>query len=129
MARANDEFNKPPGAVIGQGFTIQAAKLTGSESIRIDGCYTGDIELDGTLHLSETGRIEGNILASAARIAGQVAGNIRCRSTLHLASTAVIDGDAETASIIVDEGAVLRGLCKTHSVESEYKHDAITEKK
>ena len=108
-----DELDKPASSIIGKGLTIQAAHLTGSDSIRVDGVVIGVVELNAALHLSETGFIEGDIHASSARIAGQVNGNIRCRTLLHLASTALVTGDIFTSAVIVDEGAVLRGRCKT----------------
>jgi cytoskeletal protein CcmA (bactofilin family) len=113
MPRAKDELTKPTQTVIGQGFTIQAVKLTGTDPIRVDGVILGNVELNSPLHLSETGVVEGDILATTARIAGQVMGNINCQTLLHLASTAVITGDIVADTIVVDQGAVLHGLCNT----------------
>ncbi|MCL2048981.1 MAG: polymer-forming cytoskeletal protein [Defluviitaleaceae bacterium] len=116
MARTQDEFLKPTGTVIGMGFTIDAANFTcdESESMRIDGVVKGDIEIEGLINISETGRVDGNIHAGSARVAGRIFGNIHCRNTLHLASTADVTGDVLTSTIIVDEGAVFRGCCKTN---------------
>ena len=109
MARIQDDLDKPANSIIGKGLTIQASLITGSDSIRVDGVLVGVLELDTTIHISESGFIEGDIRAASARIAGQVNGNIHCNSTLHLASTAMVTGDIYAASVIVDEGAVLRG--------------------
>ena len=116
--REREELNKPAGTVIGGNLTINAATITGAESIRVDGVIIGNINLDGTLFLSDTGRIEGDINISAARIAGKVTGNINCRSTIHMASTAVVKGDITTAALIVDDGAALYGLCKTRMTDN-----------
>ena len=102
-----------PASVIGEGFTVQTSLITGSDSLRVDGAVIGTIEMDGTLHLSETGFVEGDIHVTSARVAGQVNGNIHCRSMLHLENTSLINGDIYTAAVVVDEGAVLRGRCKT----------------
>jgi cytoskeletal protein CcmA (bactofilin family) len=113
--RTHDEFSRPTGTVIGRGFTIQAARFTGSnaESMRVDGTIQGNIELDGVLNLGETGRIDGDILAESARIAGAVMGSIQCRFALHLTSTAEVTGDILTETLIIDKGAILHGRCQT----------------
>jgi cytoskeletal protein CcmA (bactofilin family) len=118
MPRVKDELTKPTGTVIGQGFTIQAVKLTGTDPIRVDGVILGNVELNSPLHLSETGVVEGDVAASSARVAGQVLGNIHCQTLLHLASTAMVTGDIAAATIVVDQGAVLHGMCQTHRMEA-----------
>lgn len=98
-----------PGTVIGKGITLEAALLTGKESVRIDGIFVGDVELDGSLILGETGSIEGRIRAKYIIVAGLVRGNIECDGVLHVSSTARVNGDITTNSIIVDEGGQLNG--------------------
>ena len=98
-----------PNTVIGLGITVEAARLTGEESVRIDGNFFGDIELEGSLILGESGVIEGRIRASYIVVAGTVRGNIFCDTILHIASTAVINGDITANKIIVDEGGQLNG--------------------
>jgi cytoskeletal protein CcmA (bactofilin family) len=113
--KAQDEFTKPTGTVIGRGFSIHASQLIGSglESMRVDGIIQGTIEMDGVLNLGESGRIEGDVLAESARIAGTVQGSIRCRFALHLTSTAEVSGDILTDTLIIDKGAILHGRAQT----------------
>jgi len=117
MARSRtiNEFTKPTATVIGKSFAIQAARFTceDSESIRIDGTVTGDIEIDGVLTISDTGCVDGNISAGSVRIAGRVTGNVQCQNALHLTSTADVMGDVLTSTLIVDDGAILLGRCQT----------------
>jgi len=117
MARSRtiDEFTKPTATVIGKGFTIEAARFTceDSESMRIEGTIIGDIEIEGVLIISDSGYVDGNISASSVRIAGRVAGNVQCYHALHLTSTANVIGDVGTSSLIIDDGAILLGRCKT----------------
>jgi cytoskeletal protein CcmA (bactofilin family) len=114
-SRTQDEFTRPTGTVIGRGFTVQAARLVGteSESMRVDGVIQGNIELDGVLNLGESGRVEGDIMAESARIAGAVYGSIQCRYALHLTATAEVTGDILTETLIIDKGAILHGRCQT----------------
>ena len=117
--RKERDLIKPANTFIDKGITLQAERLTGSESVRIDGLFIGDIVLDGYLQVGDSGRIEGNLQVSYALIAGEVAGNILCRATIHLSSTAKVHGDITTGRVIMDEGAVFYGLCKTREDEAE----------
>ncbi|MCL1862798.1 MAG: polymer-forming cytoskeletal protein [Defluviitaleaceae bacterium] len=117
MARnIQDEFTRPTSTVIGKGFTIHAARFTcsESESMRIDGTVIGDIDIEGLINISETGRVDGNISSGSARIAGRIFGNVQCRNAMHMATTADVTGDILTSTLIVDEGAIFTGRCQTH---------------
>jgi len=98
-----------PNTVIGSGIYLEAARITGSESVRIDGIYKGTIELDGPLVLGDSGSITGDVRANYFLVAGEVAGNINCTSQLRFASTSKVIGDVQAASLIVDEGAQVSG--------------------
>ena len=98
-----------PKTIIGSGIYIEAAKMTGQESIRIDGIFKGSIEVEGNLVLGESGSITGNVRANYFLVAGEVTGNITCTSQVHFASTAKVEGDIETSSLIVDEGSKVSG--------------------
>ena len=114
-----EEYVKPANTFIGQGATFRAQRLSGSESVRIDGYFIGDVHLEGALQIGEPGYIEGNIQVSYALIAGEVKGNIMCRATIHLSSTARVHGDISTGRIIIDDGAVFCGYCKTRDDDPE----------
>ena len=107
------DYAKPANTFIDKGIILRAERLSGSESVRIDGLFIGDIDLDGYLQVGESGQIEGSLQTSYALIAGEVKGNVLCRSTIHLAATARVHGDIVTGRIIIDKGAVFYGMCKT----------------
>jgi len=123
MPKARDKkernYMKPANTFVGQGITLRAEKLTGEESVRIDGLFIGDIALDGYLQIGEPGRVEGNLQVSYALIAGEIVGNIMCRATVHLSSTARVQGEIVTGRIIMDEGAVFYGTCRTRGTDGE----------
>lgn len=98
-----------PDTVIGKGITLEAALLTGRESVRIDGIFLGDVNLEGSLILGETGTIEGTVRGKYIIVAGQIRGNIECEGVLHISPTARVNGDIRATSIIVDEGGQLNG--------------------
>jgi len=98
-----------PNTVIGEGMSIEAIRMTGAESVRIDGTYKGNLELDGSLVLGDNGVIHGDVEASYFLVAGEITGNIKCNTQLHYASTAKITGNVEAQSLIVDEGSQVTG--------------------
>lgn len=98
-----------PETVISKGILLEAAKISGKESVQIDGCFRGNIDIEGNLVLSDTGDITGETHAKFILIAGRVNGNIFCDTTVHLASTAKVTGDVTTKALIVDEGSQITG--------------------
>jgi len=98
-----------PNTIIGAGITIEAARLTGSDSVRIDGQFKGTIDMQGSLVLGETGCITGDVRAGYFLVAGEVNGNIYCDSQLHFASTARVVGDVNTPNLVLDEGSQVTG--------------------
>jgi len=98
-----------PNTVIGEGISLEAARMTGAESVRIDGKYTGNLELDGSLVLGDSGVIVGNVDASYFLVAGEMTGDVKCHTQLHFASTARVNGDIVANSLIVDEGSQVNG--------------------
>lgn len=98
-----------PSTIIGKGVHLESARMTGEESVRIDGIFKGNIEINGSLVLGDSGSIIGDIHASYFLVAGEVNGNITCDTQLHFASTSRVMGDVQAASLVVDEGAQVSG--------------------
>jgi cytoskeletal protein CcmA (bactofilin family) len=98
-----------PSTVIGKGVYLEAARMSGQESVRIDGIFKGNIEIDGSLVLGDSGSVTGDVRANYFLVAGEVAGNISCETQLHFASTSKVFGDVQASSLIVDEGAQVKG--------------------
>jgi cytoskeletal protein CcmA (bactofilin family) len=98
-----------PNTVIGAGICIEAARLTGNDSVRIDGEFKGNIEMTGSLVLGESGVITGDVRASYFLVAGEVNGNIYCDTQLHFASSARVVGDVNTPNLVLDEGSQVTG--------------------
>ena len=105
---ATQELNAP-NTVIGEGMYLEAARMTGQESVRIDGIYKGAIEIDGSLVLGDSGSVTGDVQASYFLVAGEMMGNIKCHTQLHFASTARVIGDVHAQSLIIDEGSQVTG--------------------
>ena len=98
-----------PSTVIGKGVYLEAVRMSGQESVRIDGIYKGAIDIDGSLVLGDSGSITGDVSANYFLVAGEVNGNITCETQLHFASTARVFGDIKATSLVVDEGSQVTG--------------------
>ena len=98
-----------PNTLIGEGIYLEAVRMTGQESVHIDGVYKGSIEIDSDLCLGDTGSITGDVSANNFLIAGEMNGNIECHVKLHLGPNAKVIGDVVAKSIIVDEGSQVSG--------------------
>ena len=112
---AHDKLDAP-NTVIGKGVMLEAAKMTGQESIRIDGDYKGEIDIDASLVLGDTGIVTGDVHARYIVVAGHIQGNIQCDSVLHFASTAQVYGDITTQALIMDEGSQVSGHYKVGEI-------------
>ncbi|MCL2456227.1 MAG: polymer-forming cytoskeletal protein [Defluviitaleaceae bacterium] len=98
-----------PTTIIGEGVYLEAARMKGHESVRIDGVFKGNLEVDGSLVLGDCGSITGDVRATYFLAAGEVNGNIACETQLHFASTCKVVGDVQANSLVVDEGAQVSG--------------------
>jgi len=117
--------NKNTDTIIGEGIIFENAYLRGSGVIRIEGRFSGSIDIQGHIILGETGAVSGDLCADSALFAGNYQGSLSIRDTLHLTATAVLTGNVETAKLIIDEGAVLNGSCSVMKPgSSAYIHES-----
>ena len=98
-------------AFIDQGSEFEG-KLSFRDTVRIDGCFRGEITSENTLIVGESGEIHATIRSNMVVISGNVAGNVHAARKLVLHKTARVNGDVETASLVVEEGAVINGQLK-----------------
>ncbi len=83
-------------------------KFTGELSL--EGKLEGEVTADGgTLHLGETGAVNGNINANTVVIRGKVNGNVIARDKVELKSKAEVFGDIKAAKLSIEEGVTFVG--------------------
>jgi cytoskeletal protein CcmA (bactofilin family) len=109
----------PSTTIIGQGIKLELVKLSGSETVVINGALLGDIDLDAALIIGETGSVVGNIRARNVEISGKVKGSILCERTAYLTSTAYLRGVISTKALKTDEGARINGQCRMEDERAE----------
>lgn len=94
-----------------------SAKISGSvraSICRIEASVEGGVECQEELELGPAGRLNSDAMAGKKMIlAGDVKGNVTCGGLIHALSTAKITGNIRARMIVIDEGAVFNGTCKT----------------
>ena len=95
-------------AFIDQGSEFEG-KLSFKDTVRIDGCFRGEIASENTLVVGETGEIFASVRSRTVVIAGSVTGDVAASDRLVLEKTARVDGDVTAGSLQMEDGASLNG--------------------
>lgn len=95
-------------AFIDQGSEFEG-KLSFKDTVRIDGCFRGEITSENTLVVGETGEIFATVRSRTVVIAGSVTGDVFASERLVLEKTARLDGDVTAGSLQMEDGASLDG--------------------
>lgn len=104
-------------SLIGKNTSFEGT-IRAEGTIRIDGNVEGEVIVSGNIIIGESCTVKGNIQADNAHIAGTIQGNIKADNQLHMTSSSKILGDITVKNVIIDEGAVFIGNCKTTSENS-----------
>lgn len=104
----------PPNQItmIGEGTTFDGT-LQAESDVRISGRVMGKINVSGKIIVAQGGVIEGEIKADSLDVAGRIQGGIDVSERVILKSSAEIEGDIHTGRLVVEEGAVFNGQCRT----------------
>ena len=112
MAR-NNESEGAMNTIIGKGTRLEGS-LEVAQSLRIDGYFKGSIKASDTLIVGATGELSDvSITVKNAVIGGQVKGNITASSKITLESSSRLEGDLTAKLLIIEEGALFTGNCKS----------------
>jgi cytoskeletal protein CcmA (bactofilin family) len=92
--------------------TVMEGSVRTEESIRLDGTLKGELHASGTLVIGPTGKVEAEIVrVRDAVIGGEVTGKLVAEGSVKLEASAVFTGDIAARSIVVEEGAIIKGKC------------------
>lgn len=81
-------------------------------SCLIEGLVEGNVECSEDLDLEKTGRLNADVLSGRRiNLAGQVYGNVTTPGSLRLASSAKVTGDIRARALVMEDGAILNGVC------------------
>lgn len=93
--------------VLGANCSLEGT-LRSSANIRLDGTFTGTLEITGNVLVGETAKITADINAKNISIAGAVRGNISGKK-VQLLRTGRVWGDIHAAALTTEEGAFIDG--------------------
>jgi cytoskeletal protein CcmA (bactofilin family) len=108
--------NEPEGAmntIIGKGTRIEGT-MEVTQSLRIDGSFKGTLTTSDTLIVGATGELaDVTLKVKNAIIGGVVKGNVIASNKVTLESTSRLEGDLSAKLLIIEEGALFTGNCKS----------------
>jgi len=112
MAR-NHEPEGAMNTIVGKGTKIEGS-MEVSQSIRIDGSFKGSLKATDTLIVGTTGELhEVSVSVKNAIIGGKISGNVVASNKVTLESTSRLDGDLTAKLLVIEEGALFSGNCKS----------------
>ena len=126
MKRSKDQTSKPVETIdtlVGSGSILQGdLEFTGG--LRVDGHIKGHVSAQdtskGTLVLSESGVVEGDINVPHVVINGTVNGNIVSSGHVELQANAKITGDIHYKAVEMELGAMLNGSLVSDNASPVY---------
>lgn len=114
--------------VLGANCVIEG-QLESKGNIRLDGTFTGTLEITGNVLVGETAKITADINARNISIAGAVRGNVNGKK-VQLLRTGRVWGDITATALTTEEGAFIDGkisMISSEPVEPLRETDLILE--
>ena len=110
------------------GFLDRGVLLEGtlnlSGTFRIDGNVKGTIRCEQTLVLGEKAEVEGEIEADQVSVSGRFHGTVRAKTRVEILAKGVVNGELHTPSLVIEPGGVLEGRC--HMLAEAESEKAVT---
>jgi len=111
-------------SIISQDMILRG-EFTGGGDLQIEGQVIGRIDTDH-LVITETGVVEGDVIAKAVAISGTLRGTIHA-ANVTLSSTAKVNGNILHEVLMIEAGAQIEGECKRIAAPAEDRVLKLTE--
>lgn len=95
-------------SVVGTGMTIAEGTLASTTNTRIDGHVKAPVEVLGDLMITESARVEGDVVAQSVVVAGVIIGKIRA-GEVEIQETGRVYGNIVTNELSTQKGAFIDG--------------------
>lgn len=95
--------------VLGRNTCFKGTITSSTGSVRIDGRYEGQVDIEGDLVIGTGAEVVADIKARNITISGNVNGNVVAGEKMEILSTGVLNGDAKGKSLVIEEGACFNG--------------------
>lgn len=99
--------------------------LSSKESVRIEGIFEGEISTEGDLFIGEGSKVSANLKAKNVLNSGEIYGNIEAQERVEITPTGKIYGDIKAESLLIEEGAVLKGQVNTEKEVPNRKNEKV----
>ena len=116
LKKQTEQTNTKISSIIGADMVVEG-NIKAKDTIRVEGGVTGNVETEGALIISATGRVKGNVKGSRIVIGGVLEGDLVSNGKTEVISTGKVIGNMHTKSLIVDENAVFQGQCIMNAEE------------
>lgn len=108
--KSNKHVNAKISSIIGADMVLEG-NISAKDAIRVEGTIKGDVSSEGTIVVSATGKVIGNVKGSHIMVGGAIEGDMTSGGRTEVASTGKVTGNIRTKSLIIDENAVFQGQC------------------
>lgn len=110
LKKSTEQTTARINSIIGSDMVVEG-NIRAKETVRVEGSVTGNVETEGALIISATGKVKGNIKGSSIVVGGVLEGDLSSSGKTEVISTGKVIGNMHTKSLIVDENAVFQGQC------------------
>lgn len=108
--KSTEQINAKISSIIGADMVVDG-NIHAKEGVRVEGSVTGDVETEGALIISASGKVKGNVKGSSIFIGGSLEGDLTSGGRTEVVSTGKVIGNIRTKSLVVDENGVFQGQC------------------
>lgn len=118
-----DKEKVKTGSIIGEGTEFKGT-LKDKGSVRIDGNFEGEIEVEGDVVVGKGAFIKANIRAKSINISGKVIGNINCQEKVELFPSGSLEGKVKASDLTIAEGAFFNGECRMTPLQERAEEES-----
>jgi len=122
-AAAKGSSNEQWTGFIDQGVTLEGT-LTVTGTFRIDGNIKGNIISEQTVILGESAKVEGQIEGNRVVISGRFDGVIFAKGRVEIEAKGVVTGEVHSPCMVIDPGGIFDGRC--HMLASSDAVSSVT---
>ncbi len=107
-------------AFIGEGSEIEGKyTFTGTGTVLLNGKFQGEITTTDVLVIGEKAVANATIRGRSVVIMGKVVGSIHASERVELKAAARVFGELEAPVVVLEEGALFEGQCRTATTRPE----------
>jgi len=107
------QINQPE-TIVGTDVELQG-KLESAGNIQINGIFNGEVNAEGDVIVSTTGKVNAPISARNVTVAGTVFGNINTSEELEILESGKVFGDIACKILSVKPGGAISGKVTMHA--------------